>query len=186
MEAICKYSNKCWRLAYTKILKEKKFKNDAVPTRLELFQMGYATIEMMQNAGKGGIFCEKFPHIIQGRFANLCPSTIGIASTECQEYKKEQRNEIQRQKRAEQKKNFKREYIPPDVKIQVFRRDKFKCRYCGVSNNTKKCQIDHIIPVSRGGTNDIDNLQLACRDCNLKKYNKIYAEEKRKTEEKGE
>jgi 5-methylcytosine-specific restriction endonuclease McrA len=29
--------------------------------------------------------------------------------------------------------------------------------------------IDHIIPVSRGGTNDVDNLRLLCRSCNSKK-----------------
>jgi hypothetical protein len=33
----------------------------------------------------------------------------------------------------------------------------------------KSCQIDHVIPVSRGGTNSDDNLALACRRCNIAK-----------------
>lgn len=182
----CPYKNKCWRLSYSIALQVLRFKNDEVPTRLELFQRGYATIEMMHNGGKGGIFCEKFPHITPNGFINLCPEINGVNPCECMEYKKELRLQKQREKRSQEKSNFKREYIPPDIKMQVYHRDKFKCRYCGVSNNSVKCQIDHIIPVSKGGTNDIDNLCLACKNCNLKKYNKIYAQQKRATEEKGE
>ncbi len=43
-----------------------------------------------------------------------------------------------------------------------------KCIICGNKNIT----IDHIIPVSRGGTNDIDNLQPLCKSCNSSKGNK--------------
>lgn len=46
-----------------------------------------------------------------------------------------------------------------------------KCAYCG-----KDClceyHIDHKLPLSRGGGNDIDNLALSCPTCNLKKNNK--------------
>ncbi len=38
-----------------------------------------------------------------------------------------------------------------------------RCAYCGSKDNLT---IDHIIPLSRGGTNREDNLQCLCRDCN--------------------
>lgn len=42
------------------------------------------------------------------------------------------------------------------------------CVLCGKPSNT----IDHIIPISRGGTNALDNLQPMCVSCNSKKSNK--------------
>lgn len=40
------------------------------------------------------------------------------------------------------------------------------CAYCGYDIPT---QVDHVIPVSRGGTNDRANLVPACKDCNMNK-----------------
>ena len=49
-----------------------------------------------------------------------------------------------------------------------------KCAYCGATD--VPLEIEHIIPKSRGGTDRISNLTLACRECNLKKGNKTAAE----------
>jgi len=49
-----------------------------------------------------------------------------------------------------------------------------KCAYCGATN--VPLEIDHIIPKSRGGTDRVSNLTLACRECNLKKGRKTAAE----------
>lgn len=49
-----------------------------------------------------------------------------------------------------------------------------KCSYCGKEN--VPLEIEHIIPKSRGGTNRVDNLCLACRECNKAKDN-LTAEE---------
>jgi hypothetical protein len=63
-----------------------------------------------------------------------------------------------------------RQSIPSDVKISVFERDKGKCVNCSSNTNL---EFDHIIPVSKGGANTINNLQLLCMSCNRKKSNKI-------------
>lgn len=49
------------------------------------------------------------------------------------------------------------------------------CRYCGVKvgRNAARWEIDHFIPLSRGGTNRPDNIVIACFDCNRAKTNKM-------------
>ena len=40
------------------------------------------------------------------------------------------------------------------------------CQYCGAAGPKVELEVDHKIPVSRGGTDDIDNLTTACFKCN--------------------
>lgn len=53
---------------------------------------------------------------------------------------------------------------------QLIRKHNGCCALCGgrveLSEGSRQATVDHIIPVSRGGTDDITNLQLAHRDCN--------------------
>jgi len=60
--------------------------------------------------------------------------------------------------------------IPTEVKNQVLARDGHRCVICGSSDGI---HFDHIIPVSKGGDNTIDNIQILCKDCNLRMSNKI-------------
>lgn len=53
----------------------------------------------------------------------------------------------------------------------VFKRDEFTCVMCGRSGRGVKLEVDHIIPVSKDGTDDIDNLQTLCFECNRGKRN---------------
>lgn len=64
----------------------------------------------------------------------------------------------------------KREPIPRMVVEAIYSRDSGKCVFCG---STEKIHIDHIIPFSKGGSNEVENLQLLCQKCNLEKSNKI-------------
>lgn len=65
-----------------------------------------------------------------------------------------------------------RKPIPKKTRFKVFMRDKFTCQYCGQSAPDVKLHLDHVKPVSKGGTNDIENLTTSCIDCNLSKSNK--------------
>ena len=63
-----------------------------------------------------------------------------------------------------------RQPIPRKLRHQVFQRDGYRCRECGASKDETSLEIDHIVPVAKGGTNDIDNLQTLCRECNRMKH----------------
>lgn len=56
--------------------------------------------------------------------------------------------------------------IPPVIRQYVLDRDQHQCRHCGAQTHL---EIDHIIPLAQGGTNDLSNLQTLCRPCNAKK-----------------
>jgi len=63
--------------------------------------------------------------------------------------------------------------IPPEVKKYVFQRDKYQCQSCGKTTVETNLSIDHIIPLARGGQNDISNLQTLCLTCNQQKTDNI-------------
>ena len=56
-------------------------------------------------------------------------------------------------------------YIPAVLRHEVYMRDGGICRNCGSNHDV---EVDHIVPVARGGTNEISNLRLLCRSCNLR------------------
>ena len=58
-------------------------------------------------------------------------------------------------------------------RIRVMKRDRFTCVYCGKDGTDVELEIDHIIPVAKGGSNHISNLATACRACNQKKGTNI-------------
>lgn len=66
-----------------------------------------------------------------------------------------------------------RSKISLKIRYEVLKRDGFKCKYCGAKAGDIELQIDHIIPVSKGGKSDIDNLQTLCIKCNLGKSNSL-------------
>ena len=66
--------------------------------------------------------------------------------------------------------------IPKWVKRAVFFRDKGRCVFCGKDLSAKydtiddyEEQYDHIVPLEEHGINDVSNIQLTCKKCNLKK-----------------
>lgn len=63
-----------------------------------------------------------------------------------------------------------RRRIPDDLRATVLLRDGGRCRKCGSARNL---EIDHIVPLSRGGTSDELDLETLCRRCNRRKWRKL-------------
>src|SRR3990172_8483525 len=62
----------------------------------------------------------------------------------------------------------------PRVKLtkrEIFRRDDYRCQYCGTS--TSRLTIDHVVPRHRGGGHRWDNLVTACPGCNRRKGGRL-------------
>ena len=67
------------------------------------------------------------------------------------------------------KQESKRQPILKSIRFEILKRDKFTCQYCGKKAPDIILHVDHMNPVSRGGTNDLLNLITSCLDCNLGK-----------------
>jgi hypothetical protein len=64
-------------------------------------------------------------------------------------------------------------FVKAGIRWQVFERDDFKCVACGKSaSDGAILHVDHIIPRSKGGKDEIDNYQTLCHLCNIGKSNK--------------
>lgn len=64
---------------------------------------------------------------------------------------------------------YRKEAIPPSLRWEVWEQDNFTCQICG---SRQFLTIDHIIPESKGGKTEKDNLQTLCKPCNSKKGNR--------------
>lgn len=69
--------------------------------------------------------------------------------------------------------------LSKSIKNQVFLRANFLCEYClsSMDFTHQSFEIEHIQPVSKNGTDDLENLACACGGCNAHKYNKTDAKD---------
>lgn len=68
-----------------------------------------------------------------------------------------------------------RRAIPQRIRDEKYRDNK-SCWYCGCKTTTRNRQLDHLLPVALGGTNDPDNLVVCCKRCNTRKGDKTHLE----------
>ncbi|MBW4686501.1 MAG: HNH endonuclease [Komarekiella atlantica HA4396-MV6] len=75
--------------------------------------------------------------------------------------------------------------IPESIQEQVRRRANYLCEYCHASEQWQYVQftVDHTMPLSLGGTNNLENLALACFHCNRRKTNRLTATDPQSGEE---
>ena len=81
----------------------------------------------------------------------------------------------------EQRRQARQEFIKRErskmsssMRYDVLRRDGFKCVLCGASaDDGAKLEVDHIIPVSKGGKTEMSNLRTLCDRCNRGKSDKV-------------
>ena len=57
------------------------------------------------------------------------------------------------------------------MRFSIYERDGYRCKKCG--RRTKDLEVDHIIPIAKGGKSTYDNLQTLCHRCNYKKGSNI-------------
>lgn len=60
------------------------------------------------------------------------------------------------------------------ISKEVFHRDNYVCYYCGEKGG--KLEVDHIVPFSKGGSDEMDNLITSCLRCNRQKRDKSIKE----------
>lgn len=70
-----------------------------------------------------------------------------------------------------------RKAIGKKIRFEVFKRDSFRCQYCGRSAPDVILEVDHIIPVAEGGKNDVMNLITSCRECNRGKGKRLLTDD---------
>ena len=60
------------------------------------------------------------------------------------------------------------------LRHECLKRDMYRCRECGATNQDIVLEVDHIVPVSQGGSDELDNFQTLCRTCNRAKHNRCW------------
>lgn len=64
--------------------------------------------------------------------------------------------------------------LPPALRLAVIKRDGLNCGLCGCPIvSVQDVDVDHIIPVSRGGSSNAENLQVTHSSCNRRKGNRV-------------
>jgi len=70
-----------------------------------------------------------------------------------------------------------RKSLSKTTRFEVFKRDSFRCQYCGRAAPDVTLHVDHIDPVANGGDNDLLNLVTSCVECNAGKGARLLSDD---------
>ena len=85
-------------------------------------------------------------------------------------YKRNYRRMINQQEQSRTSAQYERSLMTPSLRYEILRRDGFRCQICGRTQaDGVRLHVDHIVPISKGGKTEYDNLRVLCEDCNLGK-----------------
>ncbi len=104
----------------------------------------------------------------------------GLYKQICRECSLSNHRASKRIQKAKRKAACKGAYAESVNPLKVFDRDKWRCKLCGAKTPKDKrgtCdddapELDHILPISKGGSHTYENTQCTCRRCNGLKSNK--------------
>ena len=71
----------------------------------------------------------------------------------------------------------KRKTLSKKTRFEVFKRDGFKCQYCGATSPEAVLEVDHIDPVSKDGADEMMNYITACKPCNAGKSDRLLSDD---------
>lgn len=73
-------------------------------------------------------------------------------------------------------KRTKRKSVPQETRVAVYSAAKGRCRLCGEFVPYDRFTIDHVIPLAKGGRNEVGNYAVACEACNRMKQDLLLDE----------
>lgn len=103
------------------------------------------------------------------RFAELSESEVNDLMNCCLQRLDEFLDK--RGQRAWQHRSKSSGYISGSIKYRVLKAARFRCQLCGIPADQKALEVDHILPRSKGGSDELHNFQALCYSCNAMKNN---------------
>ena len=117
---------------------------------------------LVTNKNKSTYYLNGFSDLSEGQVDEL----INLCMDKLVEYESKRGGKIWEHRATD------REAISGSVRYQVLLRAGRRCESCGASVADKAIDVDHIVPRSLGGLNDISNYQALCWECNTNKGNR--------------
>jgi len=74
---------------------------------------------------------------------------------------------LETNEKVEETTKIKRRQFSPTERTIIYNKCKGRCAICGKFVPYDAFTVDHIIPLAKGGTNELNNLQCTCKTCNL-------------------